>query len=175
MKYGYNNVDVAFGRGGIYRETSDGKRQYLSLNSHGGVDWQKTPYFLLFEDATAEAIINGLNNQRREQAAVCEIGDYCLATKYSDGDPSDHFAVGFLQAIRDYGQGPRYILVDENEEPFRATGFRWCRKITTEQGRWVIENADHIEKFPFRTDFCDLLTGKSVVEWMLGAVPDGTP
>jgi len=27
-------------------------------------------------------------------------GDYVLATKYSDGDPKDHFAVGFFDKMR---------------------------------------------------------------------------
>jgi hypothetical protein len=104
-----------------------------------------------------------------------EIGDYCLATKYCDGDPGDHFAVGFLKEITQWGTTTRYIVVDENGMPFRANGFRTCRKITQEQGRWVVENAYLIESHPFRRDFSDKLIGKSVLEWMLEAMPDGTP
>jgi hypothetical protein len=58
------------------------------------------------------------------------IGDYVLATKYSDGDPQDHFCVGFLARI----DGDRYIVVDRDGVVVRPNGFRRAEKITTDEG-----------------------------------------
>jgi hypothetical protein len=56
---------------------------------------------------------------------------YVLATKYSDGDPRDHFCVGFIESYLPNG---RYIVVDNYGESYRASGFRRAEKITKEEG-----------------------------------------
>ena len=62
------------------------------------------------------------------------IGDYVLATKWSDGDPCDHFCVGFFSGKdRD-----RYKVVDADGNLFRANGFRRCEAITQEEGELIL-------------------------------------
>lgn len=59
---------------------------------------------------------------------VC--GDYVLATKYTDGDPCDHFYVGFFRGmLRD-----RYLVDDGNGRLARANGFRRCERISQRVG-----------------------------------------
>ena len=57
-------------------------------------------------------------------------GDYVLATKYSDGDPCDHFCVGYFREM----MGDRYLVQDANGQLFRAGGFRRCEKISQRVG-----------------------------------------
>ena len=71
-----------------------------------------------------------------------ETGDYVLATKWSDGDPQDHWCIGFFSHML----GGRYIVVDGEGKPFRANGFRECRKISEARGNWMLENALMIEQ-----------------------------
>jgi hypothetical protein len=65
---------------------------------------------------------------------VLEPGDYVLATKYSDGDPCDHFAIGFFSGMI----GDRYIIIDGDGQPFRANGFRRCERIDIETGKILL-------------------------------------
>jgi len=58
-------------------------------------------------------------------------GDYVLATKYSDGDPCDHFFIGFYREML----GDRYLVVDGTGKLVRASGFRRCEKISCRVGR----------------------------------------
>jgi hypothetical protein len=57
-------------------------------------------------------------------------GDYVLATKYSDGDPCDHFYVGFFKGML----GARYLVADGNGQIARANGFRRCERISKRVG-----------------------------------------
>jgi hypothetical protein len=57
-------------------------------------------------------------------------GDYVLATKYSDGDPCDHFYVGFYQGML----GSRFLVSDSQGRPARANGFRRCERISERVG-----------------------------------------
>jgi len=73
-----------------------------------------------------------------------EIGDYVLATKYDDGDPCDHFCVGFVSschALRNIDRPPslRYFIVDNRGVNQRHNGFERAEKITTEEGRRLVE------------------------------------
>lgn len=76
-------------------------------------------------------------------------GDYVLATKYRDGDPGDHFAVGFylkpLITAYDLPGENRHIVVDSNGNPFRANGFRRVKKISKERGEWLLSHIKEIE------------------------------
>lgn len=62
-------------------------------------------------------------------------GDYVLATRWSDGDPGDPFAVGFVSRI----EGDRFYVVDENGKPIRAGGYTRCEKISKNIGRAIVE------------------------------------
>ena len=64
-------------------------------------------------------------------------GDYVLATKYHDGDPCDHFAVGFYNgSFRE----DRHDVVDSVGNSFRGNGFRRVEQITEEEGAWILGN-----------------------------------
>jgi len=58
-------------------------------------------------------------------------GDYVLATKYDDGDPCDHFCVGFFRGML---CGDRYMVEDDKGQLFRANGFRRCERIDDRTG-----------------------------------------
>lgn len=94
-------------------------------------------------------------------------GDYVLATKYSDGDPGDHWCVGWYDRplLPD-----RHIVVDSAGKPFRANGFRHVTKIVRGEGLWMIEHIPEIEKTMFETvedpDGTERRTGRSVYEWL---------
>ena len=62
-------------------------------------------------------------------------GDYVLATKYADGDPCDHFFVGFFL----HQDRERYFVVDNNGFQVRAGGFRRIEKITTAEGCQLVD------------------------------------
>jgi len=64
------------------------------------------------------------------------IGTYVLATKYDDGDPCDHFAVGFVSGYTHHG---RYLTVDNAGAIQRHNGFRRAEKITDDEGRKIVE------------------------------------
>lgn len=64
-------------------------------------------------------------------------GDYVLATKYGDGDPCDHFCIGFLTGILRKDQ-IRYDVVDSEGKLFRGNGFRRVEKITAEEGKEML-------------------------------------
>lgn len=84
-------------------------------------------------------------------------GDYVIATKYHDGDPQDHWAVGFYngemrQVARRPGMecvltglSPRYDVVDAQGVSFRANGFRRVEKISHELGHWFVHNVSLVE------------------------------
>lgn len=78
-------------------------------------------------DALAEPEPEGPNNEP-------QIGDYVLATKWSDGDPCDHFCVGFF-AGKDRD---RYKVVDSDGNLFRGNGFRRCEIITQKEGESIL-------------------------------------
>lgn len=83
----------------------------------------------------------------RLDCPLLNVGDYVLATKYSDGDPQDHWCVGFYagSANTEKYNPPHYDVVDGNGNLFRGNGFRRIRKITAERGAWLIKHATSIE------------------------------
>lgn len=96
-----------------------------------------------------------------------QIGDYVLATKYSDGDPGDHFVVGYFTGMLPKIGGDRYMVADSDGKQFRGNGFRRCEKITSERGRWLVEHFPDIEASlrDFYYDDDGNLHGKSVWDW----------
>lgn len=99
--------------------------------------------------------------------AAPELGDYVLATKYSDGDPGDHYAVGYLERI-DMRHDIRFIVVDNDKKPFRANGFRRCAQITEEEGHWLIEHFPDFKFFETKEDEFgeEVRVGWSVWDWL---------
>ena len=76
-------------------------------------------------------------------------GDYVLATKYSDGDPQDHFVVGFFDGMLKKGSSERYHrynVVDGEGRLFRGNGFRRCEKISNRVGTILVDNMSFIEQ-----------------------------
>lgn len=71
-------------------------------------------------------------------------GDYVMATKYHDGDPEDHWCIGFFDSMTEHDP-PRYNVVDENGVLFRGNGFRRIKRIGLERGVWMIANKDQIK------------------------------
>ncbi|MDD4436466.1 MAG: hypothetical protein PHS04_00310 [Tissierellia bacterium] len=73
----------------------------------------------------------------KQRVVMPEIGDYCLATKYSDGDPGDHWGLGFYDGEHD----GRHYIKDSNGKQIRANGFRRVGKVSAEVGHWLLNTA----------------------------------
>ena len=73
------------------------------------------------------------------------IGDYVLATKYCDGDPQDHWCVGFYAGFKN----ERHIVVDSNGDSFRYSGFRRAAKISARVGSELLAHVKFIERSGF--------------------------
>jgi hypothetical protein len=71
-------------------------------------------------------------------------GDYVLASKYDDGDPHDHWAVGLYVKEFKVGKQRRHDIVDGDGKLFRHNGFRRVQHITEQEGDWIIENKDEM-------------------------------
>ena len=76
----------------------------------------------------------------------CKVGDYVLATKYSDADPYDPWVIGFIYYIEEriaappeVGKRRRYWLEDAKGMPIvHYPKMRYARRITKEIGaEWV--------------------------------------
>lgn len=91
-----------------------------------------------------------------------EKGDYVLATKYHDGDPGDHWAVGFYD--ESCYDGSRHHIVDGSGARFRANGFRRCEQITQEEGEYLLANQSSFS--PLYYDDDGALIGKSIWHWL---------
>lgn len=70
-------------------------------------------------------------------------GDYVVATKYEDGDPKDHFCVGFFDSMTWHN---RYNIIDGDGKLFRGNGFRKAKKISRETGAEIILHITDIEE-----------------------------
>jgi hypothetical protein len=90
-------------------------------------------------------------------------GEYVLATKYADGDPQDHWAIGFFDGITSpHYDPPRYNVVNGEGAQFRGNGFRRVERITGERGAWMLKHSREIET-----------SGMSV--WHFATCPMGKP
>lgn len=74
-----------------------------------------------------------------------QINDYVLATKWSDGEPGDHWCVGFYKGVLPKISGARFLVADGEGKLFRANGFRRIAKISLARGKWILEHAAEIE------------------------------
>lgn len=70
-------------------------------------------------------------------------GDYVLATKYSDGDPGDPWAVGFYG-----GMTGEIVVVRGNDGRPVGLHYRHVGRITPEIGNWLMANAKLLEDAP---------------------------
>lgn len=86
-------------------------------------------------------------NETKSKTLPAKHGDYVMATKYSDGDPLDHWAVGFFAGLTsEHYFSPRYDVVDGDGKLFRGNGFRRVKKISAARGEWLVQHAREIEK-----------------------------
>lgn len=95
-------------------------------------------------------------------------GDYVLATKYSDGDPNDQWCVGFYKENFAAGSETRHDVVDIGGNSFRCNGFRRVRKITHEQGEYLLNNKDAISLSKSVWGFLRLFNAYSRSKWIKG-------
>jgi hypothetical protein len=73
-------------------------------------------------------------------------GDYVVATKYADGDPGDHFCIGYYVESYDHCGQVRHIVADAAGKSFRANGFRRVARIGSLRGTWMVEHLALIER-----------------------------
>lgn len=72
---------------------------------------------------------------------------YVLATKYSDGDPFDQWAVGFVVGRWQAGfRDVRFDIVNSEGMLFRNNGFRRVERISARRGTWLVERIPLIEE-----------------------------
>lgn len=78
------------------------------------------------------------------------IGDYVLATKYSDGDPGDPWAVGIYAGLDTLLQSsPRHMVHDSAGNNIRGNGYRRVERIRKDVGRWLLTvAARQLERCP---------------------------
>ena len=77
-----------------------------------------------------------------------QAGDYVLATKWSDGDPNDHWFVGFYSHSRvrkGSVNSVRYMVVDGSGVLVRANGFRRVKRISQRRGQWLLDHRSEIQ------------------------------
>lgn len=75
-----------------------------------------------------------------------KVGDYVVATKYSDGDPGDHFCVGYYAGSYDHYGQTRHLVNDPEGNSFRHNGFRRSSRVGRERGEWMVANFPLIER-----------------------------
>lgn len=76
------------------------------------------------------------------------VGDYVLATKWSDGDPGDPWALGFYAGELDMNNdreqikvAPRYLVNDSAGRTIRPNGYRRVAPIRKDVGAWLLNVA----------------------------------
>lgn len=88
-------------------------------------------------------------------------GDYVVATKYSDGDPQDQFCIGIFEGM----EHDRFIVLDDDNKRFRASGFRRARKVRQDVGGKLVDIIPEISDKP----------GRSIWSWVRQFERDLTP
>ena len=79
------------------------------------------------------------------------IGDYVLATKYTDGDPGDPWAVGIYAGSYTPGDGmlERHLVNNSAGECIRPNGYRRVACIRKDVGAWLLNvAAKQLEQSP---------------------------
>ena len=93
---------------------------------------------------------------RNRYEVVPAVGDYVLATKYSDGDPGDAWALGFYAGEMDMGNdrelikvAPRYLVNDSSGKTIRPGGYRRVARVREDVGAWLLNvAAKQLEQSP---------------------------
>lgn len=96
---------------------------------------------------------------RLEPTVRPEVGDYVLATKWSDGDPGDPWALGFYAGELDMGNSsqrvkmaPRHMVNDSNGKTIRPNGYRRVARVRKDVGAWLLNvAAKQLEQSPHGT------------------------
>ena len=78
---------------------------------------------------------------------TCVKGDYVLATKFSDGDPGDAWAVGYYLGQLAKPDG-RHLVGDSEGKSFRPNGYGYVARIDPEFGSWLLDGAIYLERCP---------------------------
>ena len=93
-----------------------------------------------------------------------EPGDYVLATKWDDGDPGDHYCIGFYVGSFGY----RHLVADSNGALYRYNGFRRIEKVSPEEGTWMVCHFKDFKCFETKeNEFGDeVCVGWSVWDWL---------
>lgn len=148
MKGKFINV---FDENGVELKEGDIVKAYYSFDAWRKKEWVETK--IIWKDYRYTLENCGFNiNQARGFLKIdieydlelnLKEGDYVLATKYSDGDPKDHFAVGYF---RNMTLDNSFNVVDENGELLRYNGFRRIKKIPKELGLTIINEMEIIKK-----------------------------
>jgi hypothetical protein len=110
-----------------------------------------------------------MNEPKRDSAPADEgrletpvrpaVGDYVLATKYSDGDPGDPWALGFYAGEMDMGNdrndikvAARYLVNNSAGQSIRPNGYRRVARIRQDVGAWLLNvAAKQLEQSPAGT------------------------
>lgn len=95
-------------------------------------------------DADNQPAVGG----RVDRSVMPAVGDYVLATKYSDGDPGDPWALGFYAGELDMGNtrcdikvAPRYLVNNSVGLSIRPGGYRRVARIRKDVGAWLLNVA----------------------------------
>lgn len=94
-----------------------------------------------------DSILTGKNPAEPTPATDTQhpsVGDYVLATKYTDGDPMDPWFIGFYSGPTTHTP-PKYTITDVKGTPFCPYSFRKIKKITQKQGEWMLKNRELIQ------------------------------
>lgn len=97
-------------------------------------------------DAGRVELLRLVDDPKREPLSDERItnGEYVLATKWGDGDPGDHWGVGFYDRF----ENGRHYVVDSAGKQIRGNGFRRVGRITADVGRWLLSAAKSLEASP---------------------------
>ena len=69
-----------------------------------------------------------------------KLGDYVLATRWSDGSPHDPWAVGYLRKVE-----LLHLPLRKRSYCVQADGyFRRCQKISGPEGQWLLQHRDDL-------------------------------
>lgn len=76
----------------------------------------------------------------------CREGDFVLATAFADGFPSDAWTVGFVLRVDNRILYRRYMVSWLDAGLIETKWYRSAKRITSEQGEWLLDHRDIINK-----------------------------
>ena len=102
-------------------------------------------------------------------AKPIEIGAYVLATKYADGDPQDHFVVGYFTGTLPKSGGDRYMVADAEGRQFRGNGFRRIKVVSPEVGAEIVRRMPEIGASSYSAWHWERLISRDIAKAKSGA------